>query len=103
VLRDSPRRANAVVSFAPSAAKRMSHMSAITRPSPAAGPLIAAITGFGIVSGNVWGRSSAAEPSPEPGDCRISISAPAQKPRPAPVTTIALTPGSAAASSSRSK
>ena len=35
-----------VVSLAPAAAKRMSQKQASTRPTPAAGPLIAAITGL---------------------------------------------------------
>ena len=47
----SPRRAKAVVSLAPDAAKRMSHISACTRPMPAHGPLIAAMIGLGIERG----------------------------------------------------
>ena len=46
-----PRRANAVVNFAPDAAKRMSHIMACTSPMPAHAPLIAAITGlFSVVA-----------------------------------------------------
>ena len=52
----SPRREKAVVIFAPSAAKRMSHISAWTRPIPAQGPLMAAMIGLGIVSGKVCGQ-----------------------------------------------
>ena len=44
----SPRRANAVLNFALSEAKRISQYNAMTRPSPTTGPLIAAITGFEI-------------------------------------------------------
>ena len=36
------------MSFAPSAAKRMSHISACTSPIPAQAPLIAAMIGLGI-------------------------------------------------------
>ena len=54
----SPRRANAVVSFAFSATKRTSHISACTSPMPAHGPLIAAITGLGTLSVNVCGVCS---------------------------------------------
>ena len=41
-----PRRANTNPIFAPSATRRMSIGSVIVMPTPTAGPLIAAITGF---------------------------------------------------------
>jgi hypothetical protein len=46
----SPRRANDVVNFAPSAANLTSHASAIVRPIPAQAPLTAAITGLRMVA-----------------------------------------------------
>ena len=44
----SPRRENAVVNLASSAAKRMSAIMACTNPRPAHAPLMVAITGLGI-------------------------------------------------------
>ena len=46
------------MNFASAAANRTSHITACTRPIPAQGPLIAAITGLGIESGNATGRVS---------------------------------------------
>jgi hypothetical protein len=49
-----PRRAKLVVSLAPAEANRMSVKHIITKPTPAAGPLTAAITGFVNPRRNVW-------------------------------------------------
>src|SRR3989442_9875083 len=74
----SPRRTNAVVNFAPAAAKRRSHMRAAHRPMPAQAPLIAAMIGFGIVVGNQMGLSRPTAPgsSESPPPWRLSMSAP---------------------------
>ncbi|CAB5015799.1 unannotated protein [freshwater metagenome] len=64
-------------------------------PIPAHAPLIAAMTGLGIVVVYDCKRPPAADSAPafdppeddRPIDCNASISAPAQKPFPAPVTT----------------
>ncbi|MBV6430198.1 MAG: hypothetical protein IANPNBLG_00302 [Bryobacteraceae bacterium] len=79
----------------------------MTKPKPTAGPLIAAITGFGTLSSQEcrWASSNAppltfpcslASPLREIELNRL-MSAPAQNPRPAPVRTIARTSSSAAA------
>ena len=95
------------MNFAPAAAKRTSHISACTSPSPAAAPLIAQITGFGIVVAYVCGRVAAElelADTPSSATCESSsMSAQTQKLRPAPVTTIARTSGSAAQRSSAPK
>ena len=54
-----PRRGADVVSFAPAAAKRMSQKHASTRPTPAAGPLTAAMMGFGMpkLNAKAWSNS----------------------------------------------
>ena len=86
---------------------------------PAHGPLIAAIIGLGTLSVNVCGVCSncsgaaPSRPSPDtspdrspcvsPSVCSDFMSAPAQKPRPAPVTTIARTSAEAAHSRSSPK
>ena len=75
-------------------------------PIPAHAPLMAAMTGLG--TSVVWycGRPPAAAsgpPVPPPSPCRVSMSAPAHQPLPAPVTTITFTSGSAAHWSSNSK
>ena len=105
-----PRRAKTNPIFAPSAASRTSMASVIVIPTPTAGPLMAAITGLVEskrrrvnwpppsrgTSPSAW-RSRQSKVLPP-----RSRSAPAQNPRPAPVTTIALTPSSASACSSAS-
>ena len=53
-----PRFENATVNLAVSAAKRMSHINACTRPSPAAAPFTAAMTGFGMRVISSWVRPS---------------------------------------------
>ena len=68
--RSSPRRAKAVVNLAPAAAKRRSHISAWHRPMPAHAPLMAAMTGLGIVVVcHCWRRGAAARRAPSPA-CR---------------------------------
>ncbi len=76
-------------------------MRAAHRPMPAQAPLIAAMIGFGIVVGNQMGLSRPTAPgsSESAPPWRLSMSAPAHQPRPAPVTTMTRTSGSAAASS----
>jgi hypothetical protein len=105
-----PRRVNTKPILAPSAARRMSIGSVIVMPTPTAGPLIAAITGFVMpkirsdtcpppsrgTSPSRW-RSRQSNVSPP-----RSRSAPAQKPRPAPVTITARTSSSASARSNAS-
>ncbi len=117
-----PRWAKAVVNFAESLAIRMSQKSVKTSPMPAHGPLMAAMIGFGHsniypnrpskCSSTEGPRSSSNEtsasspfstmrflPSPLASIfCKPPMSAPAQKPRPAPVMTITRTSSSAAAS-----
>ena len=86
--------------------KRRSQYSACTNPSPAAGPLIAAIRGLRKASGRWrgWDRSwEMVSGSTRPSWDSSSMSAPAQNPRPAPVTTTTRTPGSASAASSSAK
>ena len=100
----SPRRANAVVSFAPRAAKRISAAQAWIRPMPAQPPLMATITGLGMVRAKVIGRRAAVRcvpPSTTSDSTCMSI--PGQNDRPAPVTTTTRTWGSSAASPSASK
>ena len=78
--------------------------SACRNPMPAAGPFTAATIGFGISSGNVCGRRGRVDSGvPAATPASASASRPAQKPRPEPVTTIARTDGSKAASARRSK
>ena len=113
-----PRRAKTKPILAPAAARRMSIASVIVMPTPTAGPLIAAITGLvqrKIRSvripppsrGTSVPLSSAISPRP----CRLlqsnvsppaSRSAPAQKPRPSPVTITARTSSSASTRSNAS-
>ncbi|HEX8581358.1 MAG TPA: hypothetical protein VF640_03475 [Acidimicrobiales bacterium] len=59
-----PRRANAVVTLAPAAAKRRSQKQARTRPTPAAAPFTAASTGFDSPrwNENAWAKSGRPEP-----------------------------------------
>ena len=57
-----PRRANTKPIFAPSAASRTSIGSVIVMPTPTAGPLIAAITGF-----THWNSRSEMRPPPSRG------------------------------------
>ncbi len=106
-----PRRTNTKPMRAPSAASRMSIGSVIVMPTPTAGPLIAAITG--LVHAKI---RSATCPPPSRGISCSSVtrsrqsnvlpsaarSAPAQNPRPAPVTTIARTSSSPSARSNAS-
>jgi len=71
----SPRLENAVVSLASAAANRTSHMRAWTRPTPAHAPLMAAMTGLGIVSGKVCRRPWPAPRTPSrPMSCNASMS-----------------------------
>ena len=105
-----PTFAKAVVSFALSAARRRSQASAMPMPAPAQAPLMAAMLAFGqrvqqsgeamdralpidlLLEGPV-GRSTRRSP--------IAVtSPPAQKPRPAPVTTMHPTAASSAQRSS---
>src|SRR5687768_9973474 len=83
-----------------------SHERARLAPPPAAGPLIAAITGTGSSRIARIARSPASRrrrnsfSSPWlTSSLRTAMSAPAQKPRPSPITTIARTPSPAPAAS----
>ena len=77
----------------------MSHISASEKPAPAATPLTAPITGYGMrrKSTIAWCRTSAPRRTSEGRSCSGSsrpprnqfTSPPAEKPRPAPVTTSA--------------
>ena len=104
-----PTFANAVVNFALSAASRRSHASAMPSPAPAQAPLTAATVGLVLACSRPESRwiercrstfrstvqSAVAEVSP------IAVtSPPAQKPRPAPVTTMHPTAASSAQRSS---
>ena len=97
-----PRRAKAVVNLAWLAAKRTSHCSAWTSPTPAQPPLMAATSGLSIVRGNVVATLVLGSGS-SPGPGRWPRSAPGQKDRPAPVTTTARASRSAAAWARRAK
>lgn len=111
-----PRRANTKPKRADSPAIRMSAGSVIVEPTPTAGPLTATMTGFTLAA-----IRSATHPPPSRGapsmvpksvrppsrpaarwsnvDAPPARSAPAQNPRPAPVTTTALTVSSASVTS----
>jgi hypothetical protein len=104
-----PTFAKAVVNFALSAASRRSHASAMPNPAPAQAPLTAATVGLALACSRPERRwiarcrstfrstvqSALAEASP------IAVtSPPAQKPRPAPVTTMQPTSASSAQRSS---
>jgi hypothetical protein len=78
----NPRREKAVVSLAPSAAKRMSHISACTSPIPALAPLMAATIGLGIDRGKVCERGSRRSSPP-----RRTPTALRSRPLPAPAST----------------
>src|SRR3984957_1383762 len=111
-----PRCANAVMMIASSAMKRRSQANTIGTAMPAAGPLIAAITGLGTDIRYVWVPRCRSSPNVgSPGSARRSaemlspaklpsltavslfMSAPAQNPRPAPVITMPTTRGSRSA------
>src|ERR1700677_4572767 len=109
---ESPRRTKATLKRAVLLAMRMSLARARARPPPAAGPLTAAITGWGSerkrgTSEAMWvwvakvvptrSRSSAPGALPYP-----ARSSPAQKPRPAPVRTTTRQARSTAMSASAS-
>ena len=74
-------------------------------PTPTATPLIAAIIGFESRTSSTQGRGGlrlASAPASPPSSRALNcapMSAPAQNPRPAPVTTIAASPGSSLAAS----
>jgi hypothetical protein len=97
---DSPMRTKATLKDASGAAMRTSAASASARPPPEAGPLTAAITAFG--SDLSAAMASAPCSWTRMNSCTLmsgsvpisSRSAPAQNPRPAPVSTSARTRGS---------
>ena len=103
--RASPTLAKASRNFALSAAIRKSATKASDAPAPAAIPFTAAMTGLGMVaSASTIGlkclctvSSGAVSPAASRSACSRR-SCPAQKPRPAPVSTTARTAGSAATS-----
>ncbi|MDT4874510.1 hypothetical protein FQZ97_1098160 [compost metagenome] len=96
--------------LAPGAAIAMSQVMASEAPAPAATPFTAAITGMrsdwmrravGLKAWSITGPGSARFTRSGPGSKSNSArSAPAQKPRPAPVSTSARTSGLASARSS---
>ena len=107
-----PRRANTNPKRAFSLARRMSIGNVIVTPTPTAGPLIAPITGFLLAK-----IRSVSSPPPSRGTPESAItslpprlnvsppldrSAPAQNPRPAPVTITARTSSSASIRSNAS-
>ncbi|HZN87679.1 MAG TPA: hypothetical protein VFB44_01770 [Thermoleophilaceae bacterium] len=103
-----PRRANTKPIFATSAASRTSIGRVIVIPTPTAGPLIAATTGFVDSKMRRLTRPPVSRGTRPPSSCRSRQSkvpappprsAPAQKPRPAPVTITARTASSASAAS----
>ena len=119
----NPRREKAVPNRAVSEANRRSQYSAITSPSPTTGPLIAPMTGFPTAGKYEYFlrksartlssgaapllRSACSRPfSSRPcsaTELKSDMSAPAQNPRPAPVSTITRTPSSRSASSMASR
>src|SRR5262249_31240377 len=110
----SPRRENEVVNEASSPAKRRSQQATIGTAMPATGPLTAAMIGLRIERRYVYvprndspmlgspgsaasSGGSASAPFPSLMPFSMNRSAPAQKPRPAPVRMIATTRWSASA------
>src|SRR4051812_33243597 len=101
---ETPIFTKATLKRASGAARRTSEASASASPPPAAGPLTAAMTGWGracslsmIPAIRSWVSRLPTTPSPVIGSLR---SRPAQKPRPAPVSTTTRTAPSPATSSS---
>ena len=98
-----PSFTNRMLSLAPSATTIRSKGRIMVSPTPMQAPLTAATIGFEERTDSTQSRArpgSAAVPSPLIWASNTALmSAPAQKPRPAPVTTIAPTRSSASASS----
>ena len=92
--------------LASEAAIRTSQAQARESPAPAQAPLIAATTGFSsarMARTFGWYVSSSADRTPPGSSWNSRRSCPAQKPRPAPVSTTARTSGSAASSSAAAR
>ena len=85
---------------------RMSHARATSQPPPRAKPLMAAITGTpraSMASHMPWPRAANSRAASTSIPAMRAMSAPAENARPAPVSTTARTPGSAATSSSAAR
>ena len=96
----NPRRLKAVVNFAVVEAKRRSALQICTNPMPAHAPFMAAMIGLGILRAIVMGQRRTrfvARPPDAADSARASMSIPGQNDRPAPVTTMTRTAGSAEA------
>ncbi len=98
-----PIRTNRIETRAFSEAIRRSQQSVRVKPTPMAGPLMAAMSGFERCMNAVSGSPSAAGRRPPSAERSRRRSAPEQKPRPAPVSTTAPTAGSSLHCSIRSR
>ena len=96
-----PSRLNVVPMRTPLPIMRTSAQAASTKPMPAQAPLIAVTTGVPIIKARKGKVSTDCSSTylfnPAVPSARTERSAPAQKPLPAPVTTITRTSGSASA------